>query len=273
MSNAVILGFDTIGDNEHLLPDDVFALGYDTQVGANSGIEWTTAQFARHALPYPAAHIDQDPAASDPLADWLDVEAGAANEREIVDWLMRAQNDYRTDARPGQRWPGLYMSESNVSGAVTILEHAGNAILKPVPFWVANYSIGLDEASRRVASAIGPYPAWGYQYTDLGLGGVADADVFLLEWVTSFKGPVTPPPANWTDILMQELPTLQQGNTTPDQDVRDLQGLLNSWAIPVKIDGYFGPLTHGAVTKFQQSKGLTPDGVVGEATWQKLLNR
>lgn len=272
MTNPVIVGYDTIGRNEHLLPTDSFVLGYDTQVGPDAGIRWSAAQFAAHTLPYPAAHIDQDPAASDPLADWLDVEAGAANDGEIVDWLMRAQADYKNTVRPGQRWPGLYMSESNVPGAVAILERAGNALLHPVPFWVANYSISFAEAVRRVSNALGPYPAWGYQWDDHALGGIADADVFLLEWVTSFKGPVTPPPT-WTDTLVQNLPTLTEGNTTPNQDVRDMQGLLNSWKFATLIDGYFGPKTKANVEAFQNQRGIVADGVVGEATWHKLLNR
>src|ERR1700730_18641852 len=36
------------------------------------------------------------------------------------------------------------------------------------------------------------------------------------------------------------------------------------------IDGDFGPQTQGAVKSFQESNNLTPDGVVGQTTWNAL---
>lgn len=48
-------------------------------------------------------------------------------------------------------------------------------------------------------------------------------------------------------------------------DVKILQGVLN-----LIQDGIFGPLTQEAVKEFQKSNGLTPDGIVGTKTWDKL---
>jgi peptidoglycan hydrolase-like protein with peptidoglycan-binding domain len=45
-------------------------------------------------------------------------------------------------------------------------------------------------------------------------------------------------------------------------------GLLPS----TSADGIFGARTLAAVKKFQQSKGLTADGIVGAATWEVLLS-
>ena len=53
--------------------------------------------------------------------------------------------------------------------------------------------------------------------------------------------------------------------------VRPLQQLLRARNHPVAVDGIFGPQTEGAVKAFQQSKGLTADGIVGPNTWPKLV--
>jgi hypothetical protein len=41
---------------------------------------------------------------------------------------------------------------------------------------------------------------------------------------------------------------------------------------PVVVDGGFGPKTLAAVKAFQVQHGLTPDGMLGSATWSALLN-
>lgn len=57
--------------------------------------------------------------------------------------------------------------------------------------------------------------------------------------------------------------TIQLGSR--GSDVKILQGKLN-----LIQDGIFGPLTQEAVKEFQQANGLTPDGIVGTKTWNKL---
>lgn len=53
-------------------------------------------------------------------------------------------------------------------------------------------------------------------------------------------------------------------------DVRKLQEVLNKLGYGLVIDGKFGRLTKQAVVKFQKSKGLVADGIVGKFTNAKL---
>jgi hypothetical protein len=41
---------------------------------------------------------------------------------------------------------------------------------------------------------------------------------------------------------------------------------------PTAVDGDYGPSTQSAVQSFQTAEGLTPDGIVGPATWTALLH-
>ncbi len=53
--------------------------------------------------------------------------------------------------------------------------------------------------------------------------------------------------------------------------VSELQNLLKRAGVPTgPIDGDFGPMTQAAVRRFQSSRGLTVDGVVGPNTWSAL---
>jgi peptidoglycan hydrolase-like protein with peptidoglycan-binding domain len=71
--------------------------------------------------------------------------------------------------------------------------------------------------------------------------------------------------------------TLRRGTTGPS--VVTVQASLNRIgqsypAIPKipTVDGIFGLRTENAVRKFQEVFNLTPDGVVGELTWDRLYN-
>lgn len=65
------------------------------------------------------------------------------------------------------------------------------------------------------------------------------------------------------------MPILKRGSSGPD--VLILQSTLKQLGFdPHGVDGVFGPGCEAAVIAFQQSKGLTPDGVVGPATMAAL---
>jgi hypothetical protein len=54
-------------------------------------------------------------------------------------------------------------------------------------------------------------------------------------------------------------------------DVKLCQESLNKHGFSCLVDGDFGPKTEGLVRQFQATEGLLDDGVVGAATWTKLL--
>ena len=64
-------------------------------------------------------------------------------------------------------------------------------------------------------------------------------------------------------------PIVQMGST--GDAVKDLQKrLTTAGTYKGKIDGIFGPATEAAVVKFQTSKKLKADGIVGPKTWSAL---
>lgn len=67
------------------------------------------------------------------------------------------------------------------------------------------------------------------------------------------------------------LPTLKKGNS--GGGVKVLQRLLNADGAKLAVDGSFGEGTQAAVKAYQKKKGLNADGIVGRATWSKLLPR
>jgi hypothetical protein len=68
-------------------------------------------------------------------------------------------------------------------------------------------------------------------------------------------------------IPVESRPELSEGDTGPD--VRDLQMLLPRFGMG-NVDGDFGPYTDSEVRDYQQSRGLTVDGIVGQQTWIAL---
>jgi hypothetical protein len=148
------------------------------------------------------------------------------------------------------------------------------------PLFIAYYS-GSAPAS------VSPWKSWAFwQYAGGGGPTGADQDAYngdvaaLQKWVDSIKNGPTPTPtpapsSNWTETMISELPTLSENASqkTADEDVKSMQALLTARGHAVSTDGFFGPGTKTAVEAFQRSSGLSVDGVVGQDTWTKLLNR
>ena len=179
-----VVGYDCTGANLAkvlpLIPPGAQLAGYATGSG---GVPWSAAQWAAHPA---AVRIDQDPAASDPTADVLDVEFGAATPADCPGWVRRAQADYARGARPGQRWPAIYFSASNVHIVADALVRGG--VTSGAGFWIADWNFTSAQAFADVLNASGPFPIVAVQYRDPGL---YDVDVFSAAWLgnTSGSGP------------------------------------------------------------------------------------
>ena len=177
--------FDAIHDNVSHLPHGM-AAGYTTGTGPH--IQWTPADWAAHPG---AVRIDQDPEASDPTADVLDVEAGAATPAAAAGWVRRALADYRSAARPGQRSPAIYVSRFQVTAVVNALVAGG--IPSGVGLWVADWSGTQAEARAEVENASGPFPVIARQYANAGL---YDISVFSQAWLQEVSVADPKPPSD-----------------------------------------------------------------------------
>ena len=173
-----------------------------------------------------------------------------------------------------QAWANVIHGELGLAPGNYAGEYfAESAGLTPVD-WIAAY--------QPVAPTV-PHKLWQFSdsYNVPGVG-VADCSRYLGTIAElralAFGGggatvPVPPVTAalNWTESLLNTLPTLAQGAT--GNDVRTMQGCLGARGHPVTIDGIFGIGTEGALRVFQTASGVTSDGIAGPATWPKLLAR
>lgn len=72
------------------------------------------------------------------------------------------------------------------------------------------------------------------------------------------------------DISMPYL--AKSGYISTGEEVKTVQLLLNAMHYgDLEVDGIFGSATDQAVKKFQKSRGLDEDGIVGQDTWRYLL--
>ncbi len=256
--------------------------GYSTGLG---DVPWTEQDFQQHATALgPCLRIDQDPAASDPTADILDVEAGAATFTDCPWWAKRALADFKAARRPGQRSPAIYMSASNVSAVVNALISGG--VTSGVGLVVANWSLTEAQALADVLAASGPFPVVGIQFTD---AGPYDVSVFRADWLAAQSGKPKPPPAPvpspipaWQEALMNKLPVLTEGAEDRQGEVfwvHRLQALTRVYgeitntpdAAGQAVNGVFDAATAAAVRAVQAHAGIAQDQVVGPQTWGVLV--
>ena len=76
-------------------------------------------------------------------------------------------------------------------------------------------------------------------------------------------------------ITQIKLPILRLGDGIDSPELQEEVKLLQTkiGLLPENIDGKFGSITEIVVKRFQQSKGLLTDGIVGQETWTILLEQ
>lgn len=261
-------GWDAIHANLSGVGDGQGA-GYTT---GSPDIRWTNADWHAHAG---AVRICQDAGATDDTADVLDIERYAATPEDAPGWYDRALESFHAGRRPGQRHPAVYCNPSTLPRVSAAFRKAGSKVLP----WLfeALWGIGLGGARAMIDVDYAGFLMIGVQYASHYR---FDSDVWSRRWLddVSRETSGTPPPAGegWTARMLEELPTLKQGDK--GKAVRTAQGLLVARYYHLGttgrrgdgIDGDFGPLTDAAVRDAQGKSGVAEDGIIGPKTWPLL---
>lgn len=202
-----VVGIDATHANIGQLPPGLQYAGYST---GSPDIRWTAEDWAAHPG---ALRIDQDAGASDGTADYLDVERGAATNAEAAGWYRRAQLSYRAATRPGQRWPGIYTSQSNVTPLVNAL--IADRVTSGPKLIIAKWDLGatIDDILR-ITEASGPFPIVGMQIMN---AGAYDVDLFSAAWLGAVSRLPAPVPSLGAQV--------RAGLRTAASEVADLERL------------------------------------------------
>lgn len=182
----------------------------------------------------------------------------AGNAAENMDTIYH-------ESRHGEQWwtigrlmAGLYDMDGAAINAKTSLklEIANAAVLNPILVSNAQTDAALRWYEQNYGGSPLPAGADPPREADAGAAG-GSVKRAVKEYVSGG-------PAAGRVILRRD--------SEEASEIRYLQELLRFRNIdPGKIDGDFGPITEGAVTTFQQSRGLKVDGVVGKETWEALI--
>lgn len=189
MTIATVPGYDSTHENVARLPKGQ-AAGYIT---GSSSVQWTDADWEAHPG---AVRIDQSPVinAIDVRCDMIDLEAGAVTLDELAQVVKDAQASYLAGLRPGQRWPGVYLSRSTVTAAVNKLAAGG---VLSCPLGVADWNNNAQMARAEVENGSGPYPIVWRQFAN---DGAFDSGVFSVPWLAEVSVARAPaPPGQWNN--------------------------------------------------------------------------
>lgn len=182
--------FEVVYDATHAnignLPDAASYAGYVT---GSPDIVWTDADWKAHPN---AIRIDQTPAGTpwDALADGDDYERGAVSLPELPVRAKLRMHAFNSNARPGQRRPFVYASESNLTDVANALVHGG--VTSGVGLWVAHWTGSIIDGINAIKGRNGPFPIIGFQFVD---PGPFDISVFATAYLNDRSGVVKPLPS------------------------------------------------------------------------------
>lgn len=185
---SITFVLDATHRNVGAIPKGTLAALYTT---GSPDIKATQQDFANHPN---AIHICQDHG-SDLTADIIDMEKGAATPQDAVNFINGARHSFWNVQRPGQRWPGIYLSRSRVTEQTNALVAAK---LTQVPLWIAQWGDPQTIAIAEIAHTSGPFPVIGLQIRNQN---VDDFSVFSTEWINAVSKHGLPkamvPPGQW----------------------------------------------------------------------------
>lgn len=202
-----VVGIDATHANIGQLPSGLQYAGYST---GSPDVRWTPQDWAAHPG---ALRICQDQGATDATADYLDVERFAATNAEAAGWYRRALMSYRAATRPGQRWPGIYTSQSNVTPLVNALISGG--VTSGPKLIIARWDLlATVEDIQRIAETSGPFQIVGMQIIN---AGAFDVDLFSAVWLGAVSRLPVPVPSLGAQ--------LRAGVAEAAQDIAELAAL------------------------------------------------
>ena len=226
------------------------------------------ANSAEAARRFPHAHILTIAVFARHDADCLDIEQGDATPGQAAGWYLRQK------AR-GVNRPCLYASAFVMDTEVIPAITAAGIHPAGVRLWAAHYTHAAHVCGPHSCRELGR-TVDGTQFTDRAHGRNLDQSLLAGDF---FGGKHA---ASWTETMISNLPTLQQGNRDHPgsvQFVHRLQSLVKvigdinhlAAASAVKADGNFSQQTHAGVLAVQKFFRLTTDGICGPATWGALV--
>ena len=183
-----------------------------------------------------------------------------------IAWHCGAKIYYHADARNSNSI-GVELCDSKRDGTVYPSQATINRALELVRWLMQKYNVPADRVIRHYDVSHKLCPAY-------WCGTTAKDSL----WRSAFWNRLTEKAAEKPQedagategVVSVNVPVLKRGSA--GATVRAVQAMLLGYGYnPNGVDGSFGPGCESAVRRYQSAMGMTVDGVVGPATWKKLL--